>query len=500
MKTFRLFLWVIAASLAFAACSDDDGDDLGGRYKVTVTADDNGTAVANPAEAEAGEKITLTATANEGFVFATWTVESGNVTLADATAAETSFTMPKGDVVIKASFAEGVKEYADILPLLQDEVFKKYAQNRMQYPANIEGKSYYAWDLDLDGKLSSAEAAKVTAIDVSGTIYDGLEISLEDLQYFPNLEVLVIKKSAIAGGLDVFPKLSKLINIQGDNMATPEDSRIDLSGCPELTTVNFEGSYVYHLDLSNCPKLAELNVNYTNIDELDLSASTLLTNIDAGSTLIRSLDLSHCTALQMVELSSCDQLADLQLPANSRITSLSVYNTNISTLDATQHPLLSSLSCGTCPNLTKLDVTKCPKLTRLTCSYSPLGKLDVSKCPELTMLWATCCRLTELNLKGCSKLWDVLCGHNNLTELDASEIGFWVDENGNLTNTYTLNCGGQVAPGTEPSFRQLDEVKFDLWNPLSHELTLYLRGNQMEFWESLKGLNQNYNVKVVTIN
>ena len=138
MKTFRLFLWVIVASLAFAACSDDEGEDLGGRYKVTVTADDNGKAVANPAEAEAGEKITLTATANEGFVFATWTIESGNVTLADATAAETSFTMPKGDVVIRASFAEGVKEYADILPLLQDEIFKEYAQNRMNYPASIE--------------------------------------------------------------------------------------------------------------------------------------------------------------------------------------------------------------------------------------------------------------------------------------------------------------------------------------------------------------------------
>lgn len=498
MKKFRLFLWVIVASLAFAACSDDEGEDLGGRYKVTVTTDNNGKAVANPAEAEAGEKITLTATANEGFVFATWTIESGNVTLADATAAETSFTMPKGDVVIRASFAEGVKEYADILPLLQDEIFKEYAQNRMNYPASIEGKSYYAWDLNLDGKLSSAEAAKVTAIDISGTIFQGLQISIEDLQYFPNLEVLVLRGSDIVDGLDVFTKLPKLTNIQADNTATPEGSRIDLSNCPELTTINFEECYLYHLDVSNCPKLAELNINYTDIDELDLSASKLLINIDAGSTLIRSLDLSHCTALQIVHLASCSELTDLKLPNNSRIANLDVYKTNIAKLDATQHPLLSRLSCGGCSNLTALDVTKCSKLTFLSCQYSPVGKLDVSKCPELLELYANCCRLTELNLKGCSKLWNVLCLHNNLTELDASDLGFWVDDRtGELTNSYTLNCGGQVAPGTEPSYRQLDELKFDLWNPLSHELTLYLRGEQMSFWESLKGLNQNHNVKVV---
>ena len=247
--------------------------------------------------------------------------------------------------------------------------------------------------------------------------------------------------------------------------------------------------------------MAELNVNYTDIEELDLSASKLLTNIDAGSSYLRSLDLSHCTALQIVRLSSCSDLTDLKLPSNSRITDLDVYSTGISTLDATQHPLLSRLSCSSCSNLTALDVTKCPKLTSLNCQYSPIGKLDLSKCPELVRLWANTCRLTELNLKGCSKLWEVYCMHNNLTELDASELGFWTDDKtGKLTNTYTLNCGGQVAPGKEPSFNQFDELKFDLWNPLSHELTLHLRGEQLEFWESLKGLNQNYNVKVVKAN
>ena len=107
MKIFRLLFWAVAASLAFTACSDDENTDPDGKtYKVTITAGENGAAAADKAEAEAGERITLTATPDEGFVFVSWSVESGEVTLSDATVNPVEFTMPAGDVRIKASFAE----------------------------------------------------------------------------------------------------------------------------------------------------------------------------------------------------------------------------------------------------------------------------------------------------------------------------------------------------------------------------------------------------------
>jgi hypothetical protein len=74
-------------------------------YTVTVTSDGNGEAGADPARAEAGEVVTLTATANEGYAFVRWVVESGGATLADATSAETTFTMPAGNVVVRAEFS-----------------------------------------------------------------------------------------------------------------------------------------------------------------------------------------------------------------------------------------------------------------------------------------------------------------------------------------------------------------------------------------------------------
>lgn len=500
MKTFKLFAWTIAACLAFAACSDDDGttDPDGKVYKVTVTADANGTAVADPAETEAGETVTLRATANEGFSFAAWSVESGNVTLANASASETTFTMPKGDVAVKATFVEGGEAIADILPLLKDSGIKEYAELRMTSPQQIEGKNYGGWDIVFDGKLTSAEAAQVKAMNLT----DCGVTSLEDLQYFPNLEVLLISGNDLQKGLDIFKKLPALTILKGEQIYTPEGSLIDLTGCPELATVSFYESVVYNVDLSNNPKLNDVDLFYTNIDKLDLSASTLLAHLDLTlAENLTTLDLSYCTGLQYLSVASCTALTDLKLPRNSRLTILDIYNTQISELDATQHPLLTNLDCSTCVNLTKLDVTKCTKLRQLGCQYSPIGELDLSNCPEIEELYAMSCKLTKINFTGCSKLFHVFCAHNNLTELDATGLGFYVDENtGQLTNTYSLYCGQQVAPGDEPGLTQDFELKYDLWDAVAKEVTVYLRPDQMEYWEALKETPKNYLAKGVEVN
>ena len=75
-------------------------------YNVNVSYDANcGTASADPSLAAAGTTVTLTATANEGYVFAGWSVGNGsNVELADKTKAITTFTMPNNAVAVKATF------------------------------------------------------------------------------------------------------------------------------------------------------------------------------------------------------------------------------------------------------------------------------------------------------------------------------------------------------------------------------------------------------------
>ena len=68
-------------------------------YAVTVTTDGNGTASADLAAAAAGTNISLSATPNTGYHFKEWQVVSGGVTIEND-----RFTMPDGDVEVKAIF------------------------------------------------------------------------------------------------------------------------------------------------------------------------------------------------------------------------------------------------------------------------------------------------------------------------------------------------------------------------------------------------------------
>ena len=68
-------------------------------YSVTVSTDGSGTAMADKTSAAAGTVVTLTATPKSGYTFKQWQVVTGGVTIKD-----NKFTMPVGNVEIKAIF------------------------------------------------------------------------------------------------------------------------------------------------------------------------------------------------------------------------------------------------------------------------------------------------------------------------------------------------------------------------------------------------------------
>lgn len=75
------------------------------QYAVTVQTDGNGTASASTTAAAAGTEITLTATPDSGYRFTGWTF-SDNITGADSSSANTTFTMPAGNVTVTANFQQ----------------------------------------------------------------------------------------------------------------------------------------------------------------------------------------------------------------------------------------------------------------------------------------------------------------------------------------------------------------------------------------------------------
>ena len=75
----------------------------------TITADvfplGAGTATSDKTTATAGDTVKLTATANSGYRFTGWTF-SDNITGADSSSANTTFTMPAGNVTVTANFKQ----------------------------------------------------------------------------------------------------------------------------------------------------------------------------------------------------------------------------------------------------------------------------------------------------------------------------------------------------------------------------------------------------------
>ncbi|MBQ7635803.1 MAG: InlB B-repeat-containing protein [Lachnospiraceae bacterium] len=85
------------------------------KYTVTMKDDGHGQAYTSLATAGKGETVTINASPDDGYKFASWTVVSGSVSLVSKKLVMTSFAMPAGDVVIKAAFkkigAESENEY-----------------------------------------------------------------------------------------------------------------------------------------------------------------------------------------------------------------------------------------------------------------------------------------------------------------------------------------------------------------------------------------------------
>lgn len=73
-------------------------------YTVTVGSATGGSGTPSPSSAEEGASVTLTATPDSGYEFSGWTVNEGGVTLANPSAASTTFTMPAANVTVTPAF------------------------------------------------------------------------------------------------------------------------------------------------------------------------------------------------------------------------------------------------------------------------------------------------------------------------------------------------------------------------------------------------------------
>lgn len=331
----------------------------GGSFSVVVTSDRDWTL--------SGESAWVKASAESGKSGdeVTFTVEKNTGT----DPREVSFTFTCATNTVTLTVKQSGK---DVLASIKDKTLKTVLM---------------AADTDGDGKISLEEAAALKSVEYTGTGEDGSTImSLEGLEFFTGLEKIVLPNNNFLE-LDLSGRTTLTDVDVSDN---EEITSINLKGCSALKTVRAAlDKSLESIDLQGCTSLVSCVAYGTKLKAIDVSACTLLESLIVYSSSLSALDVSSCTALTDLN-AGCATLASVKLPANSVITTLSLFGSGkLTSLDLSVLPGLKSLIISS-TSISGLDLAKCPLLE----------KLDIDSCKKITTLDVS----KNLHLKSISAL------------------------------------------------------------------------------------------------
>ncbi len=197
-----------------------------------------------------------------------------------------------------------------------DEVFRKKVLDKI--------------DQNQDGILSDGEAAAVKRLSFTGKNHTDRCSDFRGIELFPNLKSLTARKGGAV--------------------------TIDLSGNPELETLEITETRLRFLDVSHNPRLKKLNVSTNRLPLLDVSGNPELEELGCGSNRLSHLDLSRNPRLQILLCSFNRKLQSLDLTRNTMLRELYCDNCAISELLLPDTVLMLS-RVGTWGNrLTALDL------------------------------------------------------------------------------------------------------------------------------------------------
>ena len=162
---------------------------------------------------EANSNVTLTATANEGYRFTGWT-SSGDGTFGNASSAETTFTMPAGNVTVTAQFAKvvtGVKLDKEALGLRTGGSATLTATVQ---PSDATNQNV-TWQSD-NANVATVQNGTVTAVGAGETT---ITVQTQDGNYTATCKVTVTQRSSGSSNTPVEYNLRFDTN-GGDAMST----------------------------------------------------------------------------------------------------------------------------------------------------------------------------------------------------------------------------------------------------------------------------------------
>ncbi|MGV3696180.1 T9SS type A sorting domain-containing protein [Flavobacterium sp.] len=252
-------------------------------------------------------------------------------------------------------------------------------------------------------------------------------------------EITSLNVNSLTNLVKLNANLNKLNTLNVSGLTTLEELHCSLNSM--LTSVT----------LSNLPNLKQFSAigmpysngpNPNNLTTLDLSGLPNLETLNCSSGMLTSLNLDNLTGLKEVNC-SYNQITNLNLTNLPNLKRLNCSVNPISSLDATQVTSLEELTCGNGyitggliqGTLRNLNVVGLANLRTLTCSYNLLSSLDLTGLVNLEYLFCegvpnNVSQLTALNVNHLSNLKVLNCNFQQLTSLNVS----------NLTNLEAVYC------------------------------------------------------------
>ena len=185
-----------------------------------------------------------------------------------------------------------------------------------------------------------------------------------------------------------------------------------------LEVLNCENNQLTELDLSANTELTSLYCAHNQLKKLNVQNNAMLENLDCEENQLTELNLTGNTELVSLKCGK-NQMEELKLSQNTNLVTLYCQGNYIKALDLTQNTELAEADCDF-NWLEELDVSGCSNLINLSCAYGSLEKLNVSQCTELEKLFCEMNLLKELDISRNAKLKELYCENNKLTKLDIS--------------------------------------------------------------------------------
>ncbi|WP_323089036.1 hypothetical protein [Allobaculum sp. JKK-2023] len=227
------------------------------------------------------------------------------------------------------------------------------------------------------GKDQTVKPTDPTAAPSFSTITKSDAVDLTGIEYFSNLETLIVNGAASLQNIDLSAntKVENVCIIDAAKLNTvnladnAELAELYVEDAPVLNTIDLPGGVNLNnvtvitapsldaLDLSQNKRLQTVTVQDTNVANLDLSGNLILTDVLVDNNSLNTLNLNASNNIAKLDCSD-NVLYSLDLPAvTAALTYIDVSN-NV---------------------LQKLDFPKLTDVTDLNVSHNELNKLDLSK-------------------------------------------------------------------------------------------------------------------------